>query len=182
MQKWKLINEREVMRAVVFKYSQKRMQSPLREDVQGDFDIVTCANWVNVIALTKSGKLLMVRQYRAGTDEVTLELPAGALERGEDPLLAAQRELREETGHTSHEWVHVGDLSVNPAFMTNSCHVYLARECEETHPLELDELEEIEVLKRPLYEAFELFKNGSAKHSLSVASIGLAFMKGELSH
>lgn len=180
MQKWKLLSEREVLKAVVFRYSQKKLKSPVRE-VTGDFDIVSCANWVNVIALNQAGELLMVRQYRAGTDELTIELPAGALDPAEDPLLAAKRELQEETGHTAINWKHLGDLAVNPAFMTNTCHVYIARDCAKTHDLNLDELEEIEVLKRPLKEALELFRNGSAKHSLSVASLGLAYLQGELS-
>ena len=75
-------------------------------------------------------ELILVEQYRHGVDNITLEIPGGAVDKGEKSLDAAKRELLEETGHTSSEWVSLGEVQANPAFMTNTCATFLALNCK----------------------------------------------------
>src|SRR5262249_34587526 len=75
-----------------------------RTGVEGRYVVLECPDWVNVIALTDDRQVVLIRQYRHGVDRVVLEIPSGIVERDEEPLAAAQRELAEETGYTSERW------------------------------------------------------------------------------
>jgi len=138
---------------------------------EGEFDIIQCLNWANVVAITADKKIVLVRQYRHGVDDLTLELPGGAVHIGEDPLLAAQRELEEETGYTAKEWKLLGEVDSNPAFMSNSCKTYLALDAVKTHSQNLDPLEEIEVVLKNVDEIKPMIKSREITHSLIVAAL-----------
>lgn len=169
IKKWKIVESSIEFKAHVFRYKKVKAESPNTHAI-GTFDIVECLNWVNVIALTKNQEIVFVRQYRYGTDEVTTELPGGAIDFNEDPFDAAKRELREESGYTSSNWKKLGKVAANPAFMSNYCHTYLALDAEKTHELELDPFEEIEVVKIPKTEVMEKLTNGEINHSLIIAA------------
>lgn len=96
-------------------------------------------DWVHVVALTRGGQLVLVRQYRHGAGEAVLELPGGAVDAAEpDPEEAARRELLEETGYTAGRWLAVSSLFPNPATQTNRLHVFVALDAEATGAQELD--------------------------------------------
>lgn len=177
IKKWKILESNVEFKAHVFRYKKIKAQSPNTHAI-GTFDIVECLNWVNVIALTKNQEIIFVKQYRYGTDEVTTELPGGAIDFNEDPFDAAKRELREESGYTSSNWKKLGQVAANPAFMSNYCHTYLALDAEKTHELELDPFEEIEVVKFSIDEALGKVKNGEINHSLIVAAFCLFLAAG----
>lgn len=133
----------------------------------GDFTLLDSSAWVNILPLTRDNKVVMVRQYRHGTDAVTLELPGGLVERSEEPLHAAMRECREETGFgATEDAIFLGVCEPNPAFMNNHCYSYLWNDCTETQAQAFDEFEDIEVVLVPLAEIPMRILCGEIRHSL----------------
>ncbi len=169
MKKWLTLNSQKILQAMVFRYIKVQRQSQDSQKV-GEFDVVQCFHWVNIIAITSDQKIVLVKQYRHGTDLVTTEIPGGAVHPGEDFLLAAKRELQEESGYTSQRWHLLGRVDSNPAFMTNYCETYLAIDADKTHEQNLDPFEEIEVLLEDIKDMEELIKTGVITHSLVVAA------------
>jgi ADP-ribose pyrophosphatase len=172
MDLWATLEKIEVLRAHVFRYSKVKRQSPISKKI-GDFDIVQCLNWVNIIAITSDDKIVLIKQYRHGSDSITTEIPGGAVNHQEDMLLAAQRELQEETGYTSKNWTSLGRVEVNPAFMTNYCETFLAIDAERTHDQNLDPFEEIEVFLEDKNDINLLIRRREITHSLVIAAFYL---------
>lgn len=117
-------------------------------------------NWVAVLALTKNQKVLLIRQYRHGVQDVIWELPGGVVDNGESPLEGAKRELLEETGYTTDKMVEVGKSFPNPATQTNVMYAFLALDAEKIDIQHLEDAEEIEVCPMPLEEAIRMAKKG----------------------
>lgn len=134
------------------------------------FFVLSTRDWINIVALTKDQKIVMVSQYRHGTSEVSLEIPGGAVDPGEPPLEAAKRELREETGYESKQWHALGSMRPNPAILSNTCHLFLALDAERTAELDLDEAEELEVSLHDLDEIPRMIRDGQIQHSLVVGA------------
>lgn len=137
------------------------------------FYVLSTRNWTNVLALTPEKKVLMVTQYRHGSEELSLEIPGGAVDPQEEPLAAAKRELREETGYEAKEWYALGVVRPNPAILNNHCYLYLALGARSVGELKLDEAEELEVSLHDLAELPGLLKAGKIQHSLVVAAFHL---------
>ncbi len=169
MDKWKTLEKKEITRGKIFRYYDVKRQSPDSGDI-GNFDVLSFAHWVNIIAITPEGQYVFVEQYRCGTDRVTLEIPGGAIDSGEDPLVAAKRELREETGFTCEELIHLGTVEPNPAFQTNYCHTYLAKDVKRTENQDLDPYEEITIHELSENEVREKLMSGEVNHALVVAA------------
>lgn len=85
-------------------------------------------DWVNVVPLTPAGELVLVRQYRHGSRSVTLEIPGGMVDPGEDPAAAAARELVEETGYQGAAPEPLCAVNPNPALFGNTCHTFVVRD------------------------------------------------------
>lgn len=113
----------------------------------------------------------MVEQYRVGVDETTLEIPGGMVDGEEEPIKAAQRELLEETGYGSNQWVKLGKTSANPAIQTNFTHLYLAKECRKLKEPENEGNEDIKVHTMPLPRFLELVKSGTIHHAIVLAAV-----------
>jgi ADP-ribose pyrophosphatase len=134
--------------------------------------ILEYTDWVTVVALTRAQEVVMIRQYRHGAQQVILELPGGAMDPGEEsPLLAARRELLEETGYSGETFIQIGKVSPNPANQTNLIHSFLALDVEKVSSQELDGTEEIEVLLLPLEEVISMAKRGDLLQSMQVSAI-----------
>jgi ADP-ribose pyrophosphatase len=130
---------------------------------------------VNVVPVTKEGKIVMVKQYRFGVGEDTLELPGGLLEPGESQEAAARRELAEETGYTGGRWSWLGDVQANPVFMDNQLYHWLAIGVEKTEDLKLDDGEDIEVLELSIEEVKQAVQEGEIQHPHVVSALARVF-------
>jgi ADP-ribose pyrophosphatase len=153
----------------IFELSRSRQRSPA-SGLEHQFLRLDCPDWVNVIALTDDGRMVLVEQYRHGTDEMTLEIPGGAVDQGEAPETAAVRELEEETGYRASELIEIGTVEPNPAFLSNRCWTYLALGCRADGEMHLDPSEEIEVSLAPIEDFARLIDEGAITHSLVVAA------------
>jgi ADP-ribose pyrophosphatase len=165
MKKWKTIKEEFVLQGHVFKYWKihRKSQDSAKEAV---FDKFECSDWVNIIAIDKDQNFVMVRQYRHGIDEICVEIAGGAVDKGEDPMDAAKRELAEETGYTSEKWHYLGVVNPNPPLMGNKCFTYLALDAEKTTVQNLDPLEEIDVEIYSKDEIAGLIDSDQINHAL----------------
>ena len=136
-------------------------------------DIVDHPNSVVVVAVDDRGNVLLVRQYRKATESELLELPAGVIDPGEEPLAAAQRELREETGHAASEMRELGYFFAAPGSMTECLYSFLATGLRED-ALPADEDERIELERVPFSEAVRLARSGEIHDAKTLASLLLA--------
>jgi ADP-ribose pyrophosphatase len=136
-------------------------------------EIVEHPGAVAVIALDEAGQVLLVKQYRHAVRAVTLEIPAGTLEPDEDPLVAAQRELREETGYRAGKLDRLGGIYTAPGFSTEYIHFYLATQLTADR-LSMDEDEVIDVSRSPLAAAVDLIQTGKIDDGKTVGGLLLA--------
>lgn len=153
----------------IFELSRSLQRSPL-SGREHRFLRLDCPDWVNVIALTDDARMVLVTQYRHGTDEMTVEIPGGAVDPGESPETAAARELEEETGYRPSELIEIGRVDPNPAFLSNRCWTYLALGCRAEGEIHLDPSEEIEVSLEPIGDFARLIDEGAISHSLVIAA------------
>ena len=133
--------------------------------------VVEAPNWVNVIARTLEGQYILVRQIRHGIGAPSLEIPAGMVEPGEEPAVAAARELVEETGYECSSIRLLGEVYPNPAFQSNTCSIYLADGCRLTRELALDESEDIQVELWSWENLLAAVRRGEIRHALMIAAL-----------
>lgn len=139
-------------------------------------EIVMHGGAVAVVPLDEQGNIWMVRQYRKPIEKVMLEIPAGTLERGEDPLVCARRELQEETGMTAKQWEKVTSYYSAPGFCNEILHIFLATGLEHgvSHP---DDDEFVETVRVPLGSAYEMIFCGDIADGKSIIGIQYAYHK-----
>ena len=136
-----------------------------------EFYVLEYPDWVNVIAITKEGEFVMIRQYRHGLGETRYELCAGVSEEGEDPVESARRELYEETGYGGGEWQPWMTISANPSTTNNLTYCFLAIGVELMSTQHLDETEDITVHLLTEAEVKELLVNDEIRQSLMAAPL-----------
>jgi len=142
------------------------------------FSLIEAVDWINVIALTPDAQVVLIRQFRVGSNSVCLEIPGGMVDPGETPVEAAARELAEETGYTAAEWQPLGRVSPNPAIMTNHLYTFLARDAVQTQPQRLEGSEVITVETATLAECHAAIRDGRIDHALVIAAFAhLAFQE-----
>jgi len=162
---WIFLEQSLIAETRIFRLIAERWRSP-RTGEEHVFSNIDSVDFVNVVALDTEGRLLMIRQFRFGTREFTLEVAGGMCEPGEDPEVTAVRELREETGYVGKTVTPLGHCEPNPAIFNNRAHMFLIEGCEHHGELVLDPGEDIEVVAIPVDEVFELLHGGQVTHAL----------------
>ncbi len=170
MEKWISKGKTKKGRGRIFTYFQESFFVPQQQKI-GQFDLLQFSDWVNIIPVTNAGKIILANQFRVGANNFCWETPGGAIDRKDiNPLIAAQRELQEETGMTSNEWIALGSFNPNPAFMTNQCHVFLAKDVKKTHPTQFDPFEEIETAEFTKKDVKNLIQNKKFGNGVALAA------------
>ncbi len=167
---WNIEEKDELLRTPVFAVRERYCASPTSPAKAGRYFYLDCGDWVNVLAVTADMEVVLIEQFRHGSREITLEIPGGMVDPGEDALTAARREAVEESGYTSDSVELIGSVSPNPAIMNNRCHTALMRNATLTESQHLDGNEEIAVRLAPLAKIPELIRDGIIHHSLVVAA------------
>lgn len=142
------------------------------------FSLIESVDWVNILAITADERVVLIRQYRVGTDEICLEIPGGMVDAGESPAEAAARELVEETGYTSTRWEQIGRVSPNPAIHTNHLYTFVAREAEQTAAPVPEGSEVIEISTATLAECHDAIRTGRIDHALVVTAFAHLWLQG----
>jgi len=177
MSAWKKLGSEAIGDFRIFKLLRERFVSP-RTGAEVQAVIADSGDWVNVVALTHDDRIVLIRQFRFGTEQVTLEIPGGIIDPGEAPLFAAQRELLEETGYRADSWQELGAVEPNPAFMRNRLHCFVARGCQRVADQAQDPGEAISVELRPFREVDGLVASGEIRHALVIVALHLLALAG----
>ena len=137
-----------------------------------DFFVIDCVNWVNVLAVTPDDELVMVEQYRHGSNTIELEIPGGTADATDaSPVETGVRELREETGYEGENARSIGEIFPNPAIMSNKCYTVLVENCQLRHPLKLDSGEDLITRLVPIRDIPGLVAAGKIQHALVVVAL-----------
>ena len=160
----------------IFEVYKSRFRHPIRKD-EGDFYVLNAPDWITVVATTGNKELVTVRQFRFGIEDISLEVPAGVMETGEDPILTAIRELREETGFEGEQAELLGWVHPNPAIQNNRCFVIGIQNVQKSAQTQWDEHEELLSELIPLNQIPEMLGNGEFSHALSLCALQFYFSK-----
>ena len=155
----------------IFTIRSEKKISPRTQQIH-DVVVIDCVNWVNVIAVTPDQQLVMIEQYRHGSNTVELEIPGGMMDtKDASPEATGLRELREETGYEGENPRLIGQIFPNPAIMSNVCFTVMVENCRCVHPVEFDHGEDLITRLVPVAEIPEMVASGKIQHSLVVVAL-----------
>ncbi len=168
---WKTLSSTPLADYRIFRVRSDRKTNP-RTGTEHDLFAIECVDWVNVVPVTSDGHVVMVEQFRHGSDTIELEIPGGMMDPQEsDPVAAGQRELKEETGYEGDRARLIGWIYPNPAIQTNVCHTLLVEGCEKRHEVEFDATEDLATRLVPVTEIPGLIRTGRIRHALVVVAL-----------
>ncbi len=167
---WTTLAEATVVRDRWIDLVRQHCRTPGGEELD-DFYVQRCPDWVNVVALTREGRVLRVRQWRQGARVVSLELPGGVIDGGETPETAGARELLEETGFRGGAPERLASLWANPHGQTNRTHTLLITGCERVAAPRFDRTEQLETDEVEPSQLLDDIRSGRMEHALHVAAV-----------
>jgi ADP-ribose pyrophosphatase len=171
IQPWEKISSKLIGDFRIFKLRSDLCVNP-RTGKEHDFFVLDSVNWVNIIAVTPDRQLVMVEQYRHGSNTVELEIPGGMMDAHEtDPVKTAVRELREETGYAGGNARLLGKIHSNPAILSNVTYTVLIENCRLQHGVEFDSGEDLITRLVPVAEIPKLVAVEKIGHSLVVVAL-----------
>ncbi len=168
---WPTINSKPLADYRIFKVRSDEKVSP-RTGQKHDFFVIDCVDWVNVIGITADQQLVMVEQYRHGSNTVELEIPGGIMDAADaSPVATGVRELREETGYEGQGARLLGNVFSNPAIMSNTTHTVIIENCALKHGVQWDSGEDMLTKLVPVAEVAGLVAAGKIRHPLVVVAL-----------
>lgn len=174
--KWKIVKQQYLEKNNWIQLRKDSCLTPKGKTVDSyyvmELQDVSCA-----VAITKEGKILLIKEYKHGVQKEILQLPCGYIDHDEEPLAAAKRELAEETGYTAKKWTALGSFTGSPGRLTHYYHFFLAEDCKKTEQQKLDESETLDVLEYTKEEAEEALKKQDTD---LVTPLGFLMVKSRL--
>jgi ADP-ribose pyrophosphatase len=169
--RWQTLATESVFSTPIFDLYRRKSAHPHRGE--RNFYVLSAPGWVNIIPVTPEGEVVMVRQYRHGISDFTLEIPGGMIDPEDTgPAEAARREMREECGYDSSVIIPLGQVHPNPAIQPNLCHLFFASDVVkigEPDP-NVDGAEETEVELVPLQHIKPMIAEGIITHALVITA------------
>lgn len=136
------------------------------------FYVLETLDWVNVVPITSEGRIVLIRQFRPGTCEMTIEVPGGMVDSNrEDPAMAALRELEEETGYVAQSVTRTASIRPNPAIIRNWLHMFVATGVQPSGHVNFDEGEDVETMEVTWEEVDEMVRSGAITHALTLTAL-----------
>ncbi|UYP47064.1 hypothetical protein NEF87_003349 [Candidatus Lokiarchaeum ossiferum] len=169
IKKWNLIKENKVFSSKPFNVYKKIYEKPEKRGKFSAFVIQT-PDWANIIVRNKKKEILLIRQFRFGSDKVELEIPGGCIDSDEAPIDGARRELKEETGYISNKFQQIGVVDANPAIQSNKCYTFLAENITNTGIRNLDPDEDLECQFYPMEDVQNFIRDGKITNTYIIAA------------
>jgi ADP-ribose pyrophosphatase len=168
---WETIARKQLGDFRIFSIRSEEKRSP-RNNLPHEFFIIDCVNWVNVIPVTPDDQLVMIEQFRHGSNTVELEIPGGTMDASDGSAVATGvRELQEETGYAGENPQIIGQVFSNPAIMSNTTYTVLVQNCRLQHQIQLDSGEDLVTRLVPVADIPDLVTGGKIRHSLVVVAL-----------
>lgn len=168
--RWQVVERETLQECAVFSVQRALSRSPHTGE-DHPFYRIEASDWVNVVAVTPDDQIVMVRQFRHGSGGVTLEIPGGIIDPGEQPIESAARELLEETGYRARSVEPLGTVNPNPALFGNRVHTFLASDAQRVAEISNPGHEETLVELVPRSELSDQTRDGVIDHALVIAAL-----------